>query len=117
MMFVAEQLILESLNNYTDTKLDSIIKERLVNFSQLNTKRDGYEPLGFKIKNDKWQKLAYFAVRYHTSIAKVASCLFEYARTNYELRTVLDRDGLTIKKKKEKVKGPRSILDKRLSDY
>ena len=76
MMFVGERYLTTLLDETSDEYLDYIIHARLDRFLNLKSQRDGYEILGIRLTNDYWQKLAYFAVRYRTSVAKIASCFF-----------------------------------------
>lgn len=117
MMFVGEKYLITCLNELPDHKLKTIIEERLNRFTNINSKRDKYETLGVRVVNSYWQKLAYFAVMYNTSIAKIASCIFDYALSSYEVRSVEEKYGLTFAYNRKKRFEGRTYDNERLSDY
>lgn len=117
MMFVGEKYIITCLKDMSDAEIEKIIEARLDKFNRIKSERDGYEVLGIKITNDYWQKLAYFAVRYRTSVAKIGSCIFDYGLTSYELRGVEEEYGLTFSYNRKKRFQGKSLSDGRLSDY
>jgi hypothetical protein len=119
MMFVAEKYLTTCLDEFSDAKLYSIIEKRLDKYLHMKSTRDEYEVLGLKLTNNYWQKLAYFAVRYKTSVAKIASCLFEYCLSAYEIRGIEEKYGLVFNYNRRKNLKTRSMedLDTRVSDY
>lgn len=116
MMFVAEKYVELCLEDKSDYELDLIIEERLSIFKQMKTSRIEYVPLGFKVTNNIWQKLSHFAVKYQTSVAKIASCLFHYSVSAYEFRDLMKKEGITFKYKKVNGRDYHN-LNERLSDY
>jgi hypothetical protein len=117
MMFVAEKYVITCLADFPDKKLEEIIETHLDKFNSINSTKDGYEPLGFRLINEYWQKLAFFAVKYKTSVVKVASCIFEYCLSAYELRGIEEEYGLTFSFNRKKRFENKSFEDGRLSDY
>jgi hypothetical protein len=119
MMFVGEKYLITCLKEFPDSQLEYIIDRNLSTYTKFNSTRDGYETLGIHLTNEHWQKLAYFAVRYRTTVAKVASCLFEYCIGAYEVRGIEEEYGLTFndnKRKRYKEKS-REDINERVSDY
>lgn len=118
MMFVAEKYLIVCLREFSDPKLNQIIETNLESFNKMNSKSDGYEPLGIRLTNEYWQKLGYFAIRYKTSVAKIASCLFIYCLSSYELK-IEEEFGLVFKdNKRKRYKGlSREDINERTSDY
>lgn len=117
MMFVAEKYVKTCLEDLPDVKLEEIIEARFEEFNSMGKSEYDYEVLGFKIKNEYWQKLAYFAVLYKTSVAKIASCIFDYALESYELRNVEEQHGLTFTYNKKRRFAGRTHNTERMSDY
>lgn len=99
MMFVGEKYLRICLDDFSIEQLDLIINERLQKVISINPNRDGYDQIGIRLTNDYWQKLAYFAVRYDTSVVKIATCIFDYALSAYEVKLVEDNYGLKVGKK------------------
>lgn len=118
MMFVAEKYLIVCLRDFSDAKLNKIIEDNLEMYQALNSKKDGFEALGLRLTNDYWQKLAYFAVRYKTSVAKIGSCLFNYCLSSYELQ-IEEEFGLVFShNKKKRYRGlTREDINERTSDY
>lgn len=119
MMFVGEKYLTTCLKDFPDAQIEQIIERHLDTYTFLNSKKDGFEVLGIRITNPYWQKLAYFAVRYRTSVAKIGSCLFEYCLGAYELRGIEEEYGLTFtynKRLRYKDK-TREDINERTSDY
>jgi hypothetical protein len=117
MMFVGEKYLTKSLEQFSDERISLMLEDRLPIYNKLNKESDLFEPLGIRITNDYWQKLAYFAVTYHTTVAKVASVLFEYAIGAYEFKEVFQEYGLEINRKKVYSGVTVDDRDERLSDY
>lgn len=115
MMFVGEKYLTTCLNDFHDDKLKNIIEDRLTFFYKMNSRRDNYETIGIKLTNKYWQKLAYFAVMYDTTVSKVSSCLFDYCLSAYELRGIEEQHGLNFVQDKSSTN--RQKFDKRTSDY
>jgi ABC-type polysaccharide transport system permease subunit len=113
MMFVGEQFIVRALQQFSDDKLHEIIKERLDRFKHLS---DTDEVLGIRVVNSWWQKIGFFAIHYETSVAKITSCIFDYAYEAYELKTVYKEFGTYIPRKRKKGV-ERKDWEGRLSDY
>lgn len=112
---VGRIFITKCLNDYTDSILKKIIKERLGKFLRLNSKEENYSLIGIRVTNDYWQKLGYFAVYFNCSISKIATCLFDFCLDSYEMQKVWVEYGLTFNKKK--YRGDRDTMEDRLSDY
>jgi hypothetical protein len=118
MMFVGEQYLRTALTEFPDKQIEEIIESRLEKFYKMNSQRDNYEVIGIHLHNNPWQKLAYFAVMYKTSVAKVASCIFDYCLSSYELQ-IEEEFGLQFnenRKKRMKELGTESRYE-RTSDY
>jgi hypothetical protein len=117
MMFVGEKYLTKSLDKFSDEQISLLLEDRLVVYNKLNKGKELFEPLGIRVTNDYWQKLAWFAVTYHSTVAKVASVLFENAIGAYEFKEIFDEYGLEINRKK--VANGVTIYDRdeRLSDY
>ena len=116
MMFVGEKLLAKALHDLDDSQIRTIIDERLMMYKSIVSTKDNYEVLGIKITNNYWQRLAYFAVYYDTSVAKIGSCIFDYAIQAYEMREVWRLFGMEFKRKKGK-KMPMEEMEKRLSQW
>lgn len=117
MMFVGEQYLITCLDDLHDAKIKTIIEERLGRFEKLKSKKDKHEVLGIRVTNKYWQKLAFFAVMYNTSVAKIASCIFDFALSSYEVRFIEAEFGLTFAyNRKTRFEG-RTHNNERLSDY
>ena len=119
MMFVGEKYLITALTEFPDKQIENIINDNLETFNKLNSKKDGFEVLGIRITNNYWQKLAYFAVMYRTTVAKVASCMFNYCLSSYELKWVEEEYGLVFKQNNRKRFNnvTRKDLNERASDY
>lgn len=117
MMFVGEKYLTACLDDLTDEQIDRIIESHLEKYGRLNTKRDRYEPLGIRITDNYWQKLGFFAIRYKTSIAKIATCIFAYSLLSYELNIIHEKFGLNFKeKKRNKINMTYDEFSERVSD-
>lgn len=119
MMSVAEKYLKVILSELPDKAIEDVIESRLEKFLRMKSKRDNYEVLGFNLTNAYWQKLAYFAVMYKTTVAKIGSCLFDYAISAYEVQGIEEEIGLEFnqnRKKRVRELGRESFLD-RTSDY
>jgi hypothetical protein len=115
MMFVGEQFIVRCLGDLSDVLIHEIISSRLESLT-MRRNDEAVTVLGIRLTNIWWQKLAYFAVYYDTSVTKIASCLFDYASEAYELKTVYKEYGTYTKKKKKKGMSLQNFQE-RLSDY
>lgn len=117
MMFVGEKYLTRSMDEFSDKKISLMLEDRLHVFSDLSGGQNVYTPLGIRVTNKYWQKMAYFAVTYHTSIAKVGSVLFEHALGAYEFKEVFEEHGLNFKRGKVPVGVTIYDRDERLSDF
>jgi hypothetical protein len=117
MMFVAEKYMKTCLDEFPDTKLDEIISIYLGKFRVLNKSNEKYEPIGVRLTNNYWQKIAHFAILHDSTVSKVSSCLFEYCLNAYELQGIEEQHGLTFAYNRKKRFEGRSFEDGRLSDY
>ena len=116
MRFIAEKYLIRCLEDLNDDRLDEIIEDKLTHYITIKNLGGNYEVIGTGLVNAYWQKIAYFAVKHHTSVAKIATCLFDYSLTAYELKFVFEEHGLSFKEKK--VKGTsRQNFNERVSDY
>lgn len=119
MMFVGEKYLTTALKDFPDNQIDEIVEGRLDKYNKMNSKKDSYEVLGINLTNTYWQKLAFFAVRYRTSVAKIGSCIFDYCLSSYELRGLEEEYGLVFNyNRKKRFEGKtREDLNERTSDY
>lgn len=116
MMFIGEKYLTICLDAFNDPKLDDIIEANHDEF--LGSLQDSHEKLGIRVTNKYWQKLAYFAVRYHSTVAKIASCIFNYGLGAVELQNVQREYGLEFTRtRRDRFKGNVNQMDERLSDW
>lgn len=111
MMKIGEEYVKKALAEFNDSKIREIIDANHPTFISMKSTKDDYETLGIRLINDYWQKLGYFAVMYKTSVSKIASCIFEYSLSAYEMRDIFETHGLTFKKKKIKKKDKLLLSD------
>jgi hypothetical protein len=117
MMFVGEKYLTRSLDQFSDEKISLLIEDRLPVYNKLNKEHDLFEPLGIRVTNEYWQKLAWFAITYHSTVAKIGSVLFENAIGAYEFKEIFEEYGLEINRKKVASGVTLYNRDERLSDY
>lgn len=117
MMFVGEKYLTKSLDQFSDEKISLLLEDRLPIYNNMNKCKEVFEPLGIRVTNDYWQKLAFFAINYHSTVAKVGSVLFEHAIGAYEFKEVFQEYGLEINRKKVVSGVTIYDRDERLSDY
>lgn len=89
MLDVGSQIIVRILDQLSDTKMQSIINENLIKVKDISLKDEQYELIGFKFTDIYWQKMAYYAVMFDTSIVKIATCIFNYSIASGELRNFI----------------------------
>lgn len=104
MMSMTELMIKKCLDEFKEPVIDKILHERLNQFTNLKLERDEYTIIGTRVTNKYWQRLGYFAVKYDTSIAKIASCIFDYARTNFNIIQLGEKHGTVFKPDKKDLK-------------
>lgn len=88
MMKVGEMYLTTCLEDMSDVSLKTIIDDKLDSFYKLSLRKEKYEVVGIHLKDEHWQRIAFLAVTYNTSVAKIASCLFDYSLRSYEIRSV-----------------------------
>lgn len=117
MMFVGEKYLTKYLDITNDEEISLLIEDRIEEYNNMSKNDYLYENIGIRITNEYWQKLAWFAITYHSTISKIGSVIFNKSLTKFELNGVYEQYGLSFNKQMKLYGTTLQERKERISDY